>query len=223
MTFLELCKEVRRKCAIAGNLSSVVNQSGEFERIINWVNEAYDDIQTFRPDWAWMHREIAPYTLTVGQAAYTPADLGISSFGAWEGGTLRLYRDSLADEVVLRYHDPKDFFAKYSVGYQTNNRPTSYTVGHDSSLKFGAAPDFAYTINAEYYKAASQMTANTDIPAFPAQYHRILVYRAMMLYGAYEDAGEVYNEGRSGYETWLQRLEDSQLHEVTIGAGAVGT
>lgn len=74
----------------ADDLTTVTGQSGEAKRCVDWCNRAWMDIQALRQDWLWMRSTTAFQTIA-GQAAYTPAQAGISDFGLWTRDTFRNY------------------------------------------------------------------------------------------------------------------------------------
>ena len=57
-------------------------------------------------------------------------------------------------------------------------------------------------------------TANGQNSAY---FNGALVYQAMMQYGAYESAPEVYNRGEKEYDKLMQRLELQRLPDVRFG------
>ena len=70
MDFLSLCQRMRQECGISGSgPTTVVGQSGNLQRIVDWVNTAWIDIQTTNQDWGWM-RASASFTTVSGQATY---------------------------------------------------------------------------------------------------------------------------------------------------------
>ena len=59
-TYLELCVHARRECRMAGTgPTAVTGQVGELERLVNWVSQAYTEIQNREMNWRWMR---APWT-----------------------------------------------------------------------------------------------------------------------------------------------------------------
>ena len=77
-------------------------------------------------------------------------------------------------------------------------------------------PDAVYTVNGEYYMDMQTMTLDADIPILP-DYHMAIVWKALMYYGAFEGAPEVYAHGQEQYEKLLSKLEINQLEKMTYG------
>ncbi len=57
-TYLKICQDVTRECGIAGGAdtspkpTAVIGQSGELNRVVNWVSDAYTEIQS-DIKWRW--------------------------------------------------------------------------------------------------------------------------------------------------------------------------
>ena len=78
----------------------------------------------------------------------------------------------------------------------------------------GPVPNAVYTVNGEYQRAVTTLTANADTPIYPSEYHMLPVYRAMMSYGRYTGASEVYEDGKNNYARMLSEMERTQLPEI---------
>ena len=79
MNFLELCRRTVEKCGISGSLTSTSGQIGEMLRVVNWVNEAWHDIQLSQSNWDWMRYEFSFQTIA-GQQEYTTAQANATLF-----------------------------------------------------------------------------------------------------------------------------------------------
>ena len=56
-TFLQICKNVSRECNISGGdtvPTAVTAQTGELQRVVKWVEQAYKELQEKYLDWRWM-------------------------------------------------------------------------------------------------------------------------------------------------------------------------
>jgi hypothetical protein len=96
-TFLELVQDLRRECRVSGNgpVSVTATDNEEYTRLIEWTKQAWLSIQRANRFWRFMRRSAACPTVQ-GQALYSAADFGISSFGHWaldydNGDTFRSY------------------------------------------------------------------------------------------------------------------------------------
>lgn len=227
MNYLQLCQRMVQKCGIAGSgPSSVLNQTGELARVVNWINEAWLSIQEERADWQWMRKSVS-FTTVYQQRYYTPAQCGISDFARWAMDTkensFRCYLTSVgtASEIFLSYLEFETFRDTYVYGAMrtTYSRPVVITVAPDKSIGLGLAPDnTGYTITGDYFSTPTQMTANTDTPEMPDRFHMLIVYRAMMYYADYEQDAFLRQTAEAEYNRMLRRLTTEQLPEFLVGA-----
>lgn len=227
MTNLQLCNKLIQKCAISGgSIATIANQTGEMARVIAWIDEAYQAIQRIHSNWDWMRRDVS-FTTTAGKSKYTPAECGASDVATWKMDSFRTYITSVgvASEVFLgelEYDRYRDTYL-YGNMRNTTGRPIAIAVTPgDLSLNLGLTPDsIGYTVVGQYFHEPLTFTADGDVPTFPSKYHMIIVYRAMMYYGSYEAAGDVYNEGLNAYNELVRKLNNEQLQDVTLGSAFV--
>lgn len=198
--------------AIASAIPSVVGASGSVGRVVNWVGDAWSDIQMLRDDWDWMRSSNilgagASFHTVNGQASYPlgtgPGTVGIDPelFGKWDRETVWSYTtaNGFNDEINLGEVDFDVWRSVYMSNANRNvrSRPQAFAVGPDQSLCLGPNVNSLYTVTADYFVAPSNMAADTDIPVgIPTRFQMLIVYYAMMKYGRYEGAPEVYERGK---------------------------
>lgn len=155
MTFAEIQDEVITARFNAGQRASVKR----------WIN--------YRYSWVWGHAEwpfkkVGPTSLTVtsgSQNVTEPSDIA---------RVIRLYTD-LGEPV--RELEPERFDLAYSYHTYTA-RPTDYKVVN-GQIVLGPTPDANYTYKLAYEKALTELSADSDTPAFPSRYHYLLVMGAI--------------------------------------------
>jgi hypothetical protein len=239
MTFLQLCQRACVECGVASGrailsaLPTTVGATGSLGRVVNWVGDAWADIQTDHDDWDWMRSSnllgggVTVQTLA-GQASY-PLGTGagmvgvaVDSFGKWDRATFRSYatavgftgEDFLEEIPFDTWRDTYMFGAQRTV----QTRPVVVAVGPDQSLNLGPPPNGLYTVTADYFVAPSVMVLDTDIPlGLPTRFHMLIVYRAMMKYAGYESAPEVYQRGSE--ESARMRAQLMAVRAQRIGFG----
>lgn len=221
MNYLQLCQRLRQDCRISGSgPTTVVSQTGEYGKVVDWIDTAYEDIQNLHANWRFLQQDF-DFTLTIGTREYSPADAGITDLSRWkteEYGDVRCYLTA-ADEQRLFYLPWGEFRDLYLIGNSrtTSGRPSHFSIKPDNKICFDVLPDAAYTVLGEYFQTPDTMTADADEPLFPSNYHMVLVYRAMMFYGADYAADEKYTHGNNEYRKILRKLEHNQLHHFTWG------
>ena len=205
---------------------AVTSQTGELGRLVAWVAMAWNDIQMEHSNWRWM-RATATVATSTGDNSYASSEFSVTNFGNWIPGTFRCYQTSIGqtDEQYLYYMDYDQWRDLYDFGANsaTTGRPVHFTIGNDKSIKLGPAPDATgFTIKGDYQKEPIEMTANSDEPGMPNEYHMAIVWKALMYYGAYESAPEVYQSAEKEYKRILSKLRLNQLPGMTMAGPLVG-
>ena len=131
---------------------------------------------------------------------------------------VRVY-SSASDETELVYLPWDDFRATYGFGAHrsASGRPIAFSIKWDDSLETYPTPDDVYTMNGEYIKTVDEMSAATDEPPYPSDFHLIVVWRGLMLYGAFEGATDAYTHGQNEYDDLLYKLREDQLPKIKWG------
>ena len=221
MNYLQLVNRARVECGVSGNaLATALNQTGENSRFTNWVNTAYVDIQSAKDDWDFL-RGTFSFQTVAQQQNYSPTDVGIASdFGNWKVNSFRCCLDSnFADEQLMNFMNFEEFRNLYRYGSMrtTYSRPVVFSSEPDKGLAFGPIPDQIYFINGEYFKKPIEFSIDTDTPRIPERYHMIIVYKAMMYYGGFESAPEVFSRGEYEFRRLMDRLHIDQLPTTMSG------
>lgn len=84
---------------VGTDMTTVTGQTGELQRVTQWVNEAWMDLQAMRQDWQWMRKSIA-FPSVANRISYTPALIGISDFGEWARDTFRNYANPVVTVTI---------------------------------------------------------------------------------------------------------------------------
>ncbi|MBV8666740.1 MAG: hypothetical protein JO269_09670 [Burkholderiaceae bacterium] len=224
-TFLQLVNQLRQEAGVSGSdLTTTVGVTGEQLRLVNWINAAWMDVQQIHTDWNWLRFPFSFQTNTVtNQQSYNPiTDVGLTLFGDWKKDSLRIYTTSIgySNEMILPFATYDEFRNLYMYGSARTNymRPSLYSIDPQKNIVLGGPPDlFGYTIDGEYYKVATQLVNDTDVPTLPVQYHKMIVWKALEHYGLYEGAQECIARAKQEYKTMLYRLDLNQLPTPSYG------
>lgn len=222
MNFLQLINRARVECGVSGPaLTTAQNLTGEAARFGNWINAAWVDLQTSKDDWQWMLEDFQFNTVTE-QQIYTPTEVGVAStFANWKRDSFRCSSvgASFGDEQLLNYMEYPTFrnLYQYANMRRTYARPVVVSIAPDKNLAFGSIPNQPFVIVGQYYVKPTEMSADTDTPNIPERFHMLMVYRAMLYYGGFEAAPEVYARGETEYNRLYKRLEVDQLPTIVSG------
>ena len=224
MNFLQMCQRARSECAIAGTgPADVSGQTGDLERIVNWVADSWREIQIAHPNWRWMRKG---FTLTTtaddGTYAYSDAEddedsAAISRFSRWllnnDEDPPKIYLQSagVAGQRRLSYITWNSFKFIYRAGTQNSGPPAHISVDPDNNIVLGPAPDDTYVVTGDYQRSAQELSANADTPEMPADYHMLVVWMAVEKYGFHEVAEEAIAKAQRFGPPIMRTLELNQL------------
>lgn len=222
--FLEITQRVRQECGISGvGPTTVVAQTGELQRIVDWVNDAWIDVQMAHQDWQWL-RKSASFITIAGTPTYTPVAAGVTDFGMWARDTFRNYLTSTGvnSEISMDYMPYEAWRDTYQINANRSvqTRPIVISIAPDKSICLGPYPAAGYTITGDYYSVPSRMSLDADVPTLPSQFRLAIVNKALMYYGSYESAPEVYARGEAEFSKIMARMNLDRLPEVGF-AGAL--
>ena len=199
-TYLNLCQRLIEEAGISGTIASVDNQTGEFKRVVEWVQRACFEIEGTWTNWNFLHT-FSTIDAIVGVSDYpAPADHNV-----WDITTAIIKDQSQHVDFIQWIHQKLDPTELVSGDIY------KFTVLPDQSVRVYDTPTTATTINIEYWKVATQLESNTDEPAIPLQYRDIIVWKALQYYAYYESADEVKTQAETSFGArWLQ-LESREL------------
>lgn len=229
MNFLAIVRRLARECDVTldtGTPTAVTGQTGRLAQLVDWAADAHKDILSLHadPGWMFMRRSFALSTVA-GDGQYAPTDctdnavaIVAADFNDWITDTvLRIYLTSSGQstETFLTWMPYQDFYNSYKIGTSatTRNFPKYWSKAPNGDLLLGPLPDGVYTVSGEYQKSAGAyaLAADSDTPPFHADYHMIVVYRAMMDYGEFLGAPEAAGRGERKYYEMLHRMEGKWL------------
>lgn len=191
MNFLQLVRALRRETSTAGNgPTTTINQDGEMERLVEWINTAHNSVQTERVDWFFLWKQASQVVTTRYPAK--PDDHNV-----WD------VKRFLLDGMPLDAIEYCDYDVPLIVPV---GRPSTAILMPDGSLMFDAVPDVAYTLQYDYYRTPKVLTSDTDIPLIPEQYHRVILGDAMIRYADYESAPEIGKAGDRMFQEYIRKL-----------------
>lgn len=202
MTYLELVQALWRETGTGGpKPATVVNQSGESERLVFWIQRADLDVQQAHIDWnfRWVGGQALP--TVASQQLYTlPADLDT------------IDEDTMfIGEEPLMVHDYLDVKREYQDATRTG-KPHRAVRLPSGQLRLDDTPDDVYNITYDYFKMPTRMEVDDVTESvIPNPYRDVIVARALLLYANYENAPELKPQANELYSLTMPALEATQL------------
>lgn len=219
MNLLQLAQRLRLEVGASGTDTTVVNATGEWQRLVTWCNAAWEEIQRRHTTWNWMRQSITFNTIaSQGEYAYASAPLSITSFASWDVTRFRVYQTSVGNENFMTFIPYDRFIDTYRIGTTrtTPGYPSIISVSPTNSLLLSLIPpDTSYVIGGTYYKGVQTLSADDDIPEMPERFHMAIVYKAMKYYGRWESAPEIVASSNELFGLMYAQLQDDQLQLVT--------
>lgn len=263
MNRLQLVQRLALECGVSGTVTTTLNQTGEFARLVAWTDTAWEQLQTKHDDWDFMRSsnilgQGASFQTTAGGFTYSlgagAGTVGIDPdvFGKWADETFRcnttlqvgilgtepggLYittedgvpiatgeaTGGVQDETFLDLIPYDTWRNAYMLGAMraVQTRPVACAVGPNKSVCVGPPSNGLYTVTADFFLAPLAMTGDASVPiGLPKQFHMLIVYLAMEMYGSYEAAPEVLSRADNGRVRMLAQLEGTNMPEMQF-AGA---
>lgn len=212
MTYLELCQRVISEAPVSGRITTVTQQTGQLEQVVNWVNTAYTDVQTYSNRWAFLRNELV-FNTVPGVNNYTRDSIGIPTVRDWVDRKFRC-RMGLSD-TQMSYYTWDEFYTNLATGANrtvAGDIATVITVKPDQSLVVWPTPTSTPTqIVGEYFRQPYQLVNDTDTPIFLPEYHMIIVWKAVSYFAAQNAAGDIYNHADNEYRRILHNMRRQYL------------
>lgn len=222
MQFLPIVQLLHYESRLPGSPPNAVTaQTGRAADLVRWAADAYDDIQRDRDGkWKWLRggfyvdtvAATESYAYTVCYDSVTAAF--ITRFRSWDLDRRQpplIYLSSAgkSNEYELGIADWTEFRRRYVRATHDASAPSHVTTDSADNLLLGPTPDDVYRVTGDYWKSNQTLAADTDEPEMPADYHKLIVYRAMTKYGTNVVAGEVLRraafDGQALYDALAMR------------------
>ena len=224
MNFLTMTQALKRESGLSGTGPvAYATASGDDVRLFNWINWAARDIVLAREDWRF-RRGAATCASTTSQANTAATAFGLTDFASWKDAT-RFYKpsayrisDGAASEHELLWMDYDNFRKMFTIGTQSPGAAQYWSISPTEEFLLGPAPDTAHFIRADYVKDYTDMASDAATPAIPTRFHMLIVWRALMEYGGFDAAGEVYQRAEKNYNEMWTQLVQSQMDMPKIQA-----
>ena len=223
MNYLGLVNRTMQECGIPGSeLTTTANQVTEKKRFVDWVAQAWLEIQLGIEDWQFLRSDFEFDTVADQQSYDVESDVLLTDFANWKDNSFRIYlkASTRSAESFLSqwlYNEFRDVYM-FGTNATATAQPSVISIAPDKALLFGLLPNDVYTVRGEYYMTPQELSDDADIPLMPTRFHMAIVYKAMMSYGVFEAATEVYQRGDTLYNTFINKLKADQAPGIIIGA-----
>jgi len=230
MTFLDLVRDLARETGtLAGgvNLSTVIGATGRADKLANWVQKAWRNIQNDQRDWLWMRSEFEGVLLQ-GADRYTATSFNITRLGEWRADTpyptmfLHVPELGTDDTAPLEQIDYDEWRSSYGLDDEAQGRPDVWAISPQDEIVVGPTPDREYIIRGEYQRSPQALVNDLDIPEMPAKFHDLIVLEAARLLNQSDGAWDAMSAAAQEVITMRHQLKREQLEPIRDASGSIG-
>lgn len=228
-TYLSICKDVARESGVVptwASISTMQDQTGRIQRIGEWVNTAHKDVQMAQ-EWLWLVDDFSG-ALTASTQRYSATSIlsaaDAARFSKWDfydrdqlpAFSIYLTSDGQSKEQHIQFVPWQRFRRAYMFGVNATEtgQPSVVSVDPQQQLVFYPIPDAAYTVRGLFKKNAQTLTEDDDTPEMPADFHDIIMWKALGLLGLFDEAGAQMPGWEKEERKLYRRLMGHQLPEI---------
>lgn len=213
MNYLQLCQALVQELEVSGGSgpSSTLNQTDpDLINIINWIAWSNDYINNLHLDWKFLWVRFTGQNLSIGSDVAPQPTGGAMAARVVDQRSCWLNYGT-AQPQRLRFWPWETARDRWAYAKITQ-RPTAITRRPDGTLELNYLAAFADAVQYDYWgvpKALNDGTSGQDsnTPLLPADFHRLIVVRAKIMYAEHEDAPEVMSGAAAEYSDLLAKLE----------------
>jgi hypothetical protein len=206
-TKLDLCVRLRELAGMGptGPLTTL-NQIGELKRCVDWIDGAWTTIQQDH-NWSflWERADLTVLANTNSLAGTIPA-VRYKKRTTFNGVTRMTYREWV------------DFDEDYPDHLIVAGTPTVWSIAPDKAFVVNAKPTANTTFKVQRYRNPVAMAADADEPGLPIEHRMVIVYKALMLYSNFEEAGVTRETSRREFDRHMRALGAHELPDLMPGA-----
>jgi hypothetical protein len=212
MNFLALSQKVALKADLTSGMTTTISQVGVLAKIVDWVVDAYDEIQGAEKWWTFQTKRDSA-TMMTGVDNYAVSTFFPNDFDF-------LHEKSVYYNIIGNFSGRidviswEDFTETYLYVALSPERPTVMAFDPTGQVYFNTSPDDNHVIRFDYQQRQQHFTANLDIPVLPEDYHDLIWRLALIKYGEHYGAAEVYVPAQDYYEDRMQLFKNQYLPKM---------
>lgn len=229
MNYLQLCQYVQRYIAAgndlpgSGNPTTVVGQTGLYKEIADWVADAYRDIQQENSQWLF-RQGAGNFQLTSGVGTYSKATIqaliaDYERIYPYRNGDVQFITatGTYSRETVNNcYYIPYEKWGGVmAINFAVNAPaapPVYFTVAPDESLIFWTVPTLGViSVQFQYTKTVQLLTADTDIPMWPSEWHDAIAWRAIRYWSVVRESANKFALADAELQRVMASMRTTQL------------
>jgi hypothetical protein len=227
MNYLQLVqKTVRKSGAKVEVPTTVVGQTGITEMFVEWVSDAWKNIQLERLGVAWRVDRDVSFPLVAGTYDYA-IDSDYESINT-RSVTCHLSNEN---ETMVLFH-PYDYYRTVVDRIdRADGKPQYFTISPENTLVFWPNPDDVYTIQYDgirevqvfnYADNAGPGTSDVLTPTnLPVEYQDAIVWQAITNYALHFEDGSKLTEAQVQFKPYKKYFEERFMDIPTVDTTAL--
>lgn len=214
MNFKQLVSRTMREAGIPTQTFEAVGvggATGEALRVVGWVESAYADVQS-RRKWGFLW-ESTQITVPAGDYIVPAATVGAIPAARYE-------KESLFDVsgANFGYLSWEQFRLAYPAVLIMAGTPSLWTIRPDGAFVVNSKPTAPIVYTVDRYKRPQVMASNTDEPVLPVEFHMAIVWRALLLYCNFEEAGVSRATAQAEFDRIVNAMGVQELPDLLEAA-----
>lgn len=214
MNYLEIAQKTWELCKLSGGgPGGVTGQQGMTLSIINWVQEAYREVQEMQPRWNFMEKSV---TATISQTRdeYVQGDFGITEFA--ELMSAHIVNPGMEEDTPLKIYTFED--AERFQKQADSQVPSEILVTSTETFKFNTLPDVGLNLRFKWHRTPHELVNSNDLPIIPARFHMLIAYIAMEHYAFYDEDQILMEKAARKIQPLQQQLISACAPKLKFGA-----
>ena len=222
-TYLEIVqKAIRKSGSKVDKPTTIVGATGIVELFVEWVQDAWKDIQLEHLGWQWRVARDQTLTLVASTDEYAmPAgmeNIDLRSVSVYE---------NVDDEFPLTYVSYlhwRNHLDKANTAGITEAKPKNFTITPDDKIAFYPPPDIEYTVRYDGHTTVEILddTDDADTPTgIRDEYHDGIMWRAVMYYAEHFEDGAKLQEAQNHFKPYKKYFDERELENVVVDTTAM--
>jgi hypothetical protein len=212
-------KAIRRSGAKTDEPTTIVAATGLTKLFVEWVQDAWKEIQLERMGWDWRVARDEIMAITDASDEYAMP----STMESINLRTVTVYK-ALEDEGPVTFMHYDEWRRSRDTGVWSTGRPLYFTITPDDQWAFFPPPDQAYTVRFDGVRKVEILddTDDNDTPTYLAEeYHDGIVWQAVAHYAQHFEDGSKLQEALDRFVPYKKYFEMRSMPEMTVRVDAL--
>lgn len=220
MTLLEMVQKAIRKSGAKVDVPTTVSgATGLVELFVEWVQDAWKEIQLERLGWHWRVLRDQVMAITSATDEYDMP----STLESINLRTVTIY-SAVADEALMSYISYDEWRRRRDLATRATGRPTCFCITPNDKLALYPQPDDTYTLRYDGILKV-EILDNTNDNATPTniadEYQDGIVWLAVQHYAQHFEDGSKFQEARDRFIPYKKYYEERSMPDVSVNTTAM--